>query len=262
MSGSWAGGLGTAATRSPALARLGTQRDARARLLCIPHAGGSSAVFRPWAALLPAGVELWAVQAPGRGERMTEPPHERIELLVDEVLAALRREPDLPLAVFGHSMGALVGFELSRALRRAGLPLPVHLFVACHAAPQEPPSRPPTGGLSDDAFIERLSELGGTPDEALRHPELMEVFLPILRSDFRAVEAYAYRDEPPLACPITAIGGDDDRYVAPEELGAWRAQTVRGFTLEIMPGGHFFLARAAARVVEIVARDMEDRLSR
>jgi len=241
---------------SRAVAPLAAPRDAHARLLCIPHAGGSSAVFRPWAALLPAGIELWAVQAPGRGERMAEPPHDRIEPLADEVLTALRQEPSLPTAIFGHSMGALVGFELARASRRAGLPLPVHLFVAGHAAPQEPQSRTPTGALSDDEFIERLSELGGTPEEALRHPELMEVFLPILRADFRAVEAYAYRDEPPLACPITALGGEDDRFVAPEELSGWRAQTVRRFALELMPGGHFFLTTSAARVVAMVARDI------
>jgi surfactin synthase thioesterase subunit len=242
-----AGRLGT-----PALTRLAAPPGAHARLLCIPHAGGSALVFRPWAALLPAGVELWAVQAAGRGDRMAEPPHDRIEPLVDEVLAA---EPRLPIIVFGHSMGALVGFELARAARRAGLPLPEHLFVAGHPAPQLPPSRPPTEGLPDAEFIERLSELGGTPEEALRHPELMEVFLPVLRADFGAVEAYAYRDEPPLACPITAVGGEDDRFVAPEELSAWRAQTVRRFALELMPGGHFFLTPAAAAVVALVTRE-------
>jgi surfactin synthase thioesterase subunit len=214
-------------------------------------------VFRSWAELLPADVDVWAVQAPGRARRLREPPLERIELIVDEVLTAVAPDVDVPMVVFGHSMGALVAFELARALRRHELPEPAQVFVSGHQAPHLPPVEPPTQGLPDEAFLERLRRLDGMPEEVLQHQELMAVFLPLLRADFAAAEAYEYRDEPPLSCGITAFGGRGDRLVLPEQLEAWRVHTIGCFDVHLLPGGHFFLHHSAPTLLAVIARDVE-----
>jgi surfactin synthase thioesterase subunit len=242
------------------LHRYRSQPGARVRLLCVPYAGGAPPVFRSWAELLPVGVDLWAVQAPGRARRISEPPFEHIELIVDEVLTAVAPDLDVPMVVFGHSMGALVAFELARALRRRELPEPARLFLSGHQAPHLPPVEPPTHGLPDEAFLERLRKLDGTPEEALQHPELMAVFLPLLRADFAAVEAYEYRDEPPLSCGITAFGGRGDRLVREEQLEAWRMHTIGPFAVHLLSGGHFFLHHSAPSLLAVVVRDLEQLL--
>jgi surfactin synthase thioesterase subunit len=237
------------------LQRLRSLDEARVRLLCIPYAGGSARIFAPWPELLPAGVDVWAVEPPGRGSRIVEPPSETLEPVVEELVEAVEPELDAPLAIFGHSMGALVGFELARALRRRGLAEPEELFVAGHQAPQLPAREPPTRGLSDADFVERLRRLGGTPEELLEHEDLLEVFLPLLRADFAAVESYEYRTEAPLRCEITAFGGLDDRLVDREQLEAWRVHTVGRFDVQLLAGGHFFLRQSAASLVaDISAR--------
>jgi medium-chain acyl-[acyl-carrier-protein] hydrolase len=243
------------------LQRLRSSDDARVRLVCIPYAGGASRIFQRWAELLPAGVDLWAVEAPGRGSRIREPPFETIGAVVDEVLAALEPELALPVAVFGHSMGALIGFELVRALRRHDLPQPVELFVSGHQAPQLPPTEPSTRDLSDADFVERLRRLGGTPEVALEHPELMNVFLPLLRADFAAVERYEYRTEAPVACGISAFGGRSDQLVRREQLEAWRVHTVGRFAVHLLAGGHFFLQHSAPTLLASITERLDHLLA-
>ena len=243
----------TAGAGSRVLQRLRSVEGARVRLLCIPYAGGSSRIFQPWLELVPAGVDLWAVESAGRGSRIAEPPAETLEPLVDELLAAVVPDLDVPLAVFGHSMGALVAFELARSLRRRDLAEPVALFLSGHQAPQLPPRESPTRDLSDPEFVQRLRRLGGTPEELLEHEDLLEVFLPLLRADFAAIESYEYRDEPPLGCGITAFGGLGDRLVGREQLEAWRVHTVGRFDLHLLPGGHFFLYQSAASLLALVS---------
>jgi medium-chain acyl-[acyl-carrier-protein] hydrolase len=238
-----------------ALHRLRAAPSPRLRLVCIPYAGGAPSAFRGWLELLPPEIDLWAAQPPGHGARVDSPPLECLEPMVDELAGALTAEPATPTAIFGHSMGALLGFELARELRRRGHP-PQWLFASGHRAPQLETTDPPAHELDDAGFLARLRELGGTPEEALEHPELMDVFLPILRADFAAVETYAYRPEAPLACGITAFGGDGDERVSRRELEAWRAQTVGRFAAHSLPGGHFFLRQSAPRLVSVVVRDV------
>jgi medium-chain acyl-[acyl-carrier-protein] hydrolase len=222
----------------------GSRKDLR--LFCLPYAGGLATVYRPWAARLPPDVDLCAVELPGRGARLKESPVRDLTALVDAAVEGLRPALDRPFALFGHSMGALVAFELARRLGAQGL-APRHLFVSGHAAPHLPGVEPPMHPLPDHEFIERLRGLNGTPLEVLQHPELMEMMLPILRADFTACERYVPAPAPPLEVPISAFGGTDDPDVSQERLDAWRPYTSRRFIARRLPGDHFFLNNPASR---------------
>jgi medium-chain acyl-[acyl-carrier-protein] hydrolase len=148
---------------------------------------------------------------------------------------------DVPFAFFGHSMGALISFELARHLRRIHYPGPAQLFISAHRAPHLPDTNSSLHDLSDSALIDALSRLGGTPQVILQHTELMKVMLPILRADLTLCETYVYISEPPLDCPIAVFGGEQDSMVSTQELQEWRNQTRSAFTLHMLPGDHFFL---------------------
>jgi medium-chain acyl-[acyl-carrier-protein] hydrolase len=209
---------------------------ARVRLFCFPYAGGGAYIFRGWSKGLPPTVEVCSIQLPGRQNRLKEPPLTRLSTLVERVAQAMRVYLDKPFAFFGHSMGALVGFELARYLRREDSIEPVRLFVSGHAAPQLPAARPPIHNLPTPQFKEKLRDLNGTPEDFFEHPELMQLALPILRADFQMIETYAYTAEAPLSCPIAAFGGLKDYEVSREHLEAWREQTTAGFTLRMFDG--------------------------
>ncbi|MCU0490110.1 MAG: thioesterase domain-containing protein [Chloroflexaceae bacterium] len=229
------------------------------RLFCLPYSGAGAAIFAQWGATLPPTVEVCAIQLPGRESRMAEAPFTRMEPLVQVLLPAMRPLLDKPFAIFGHSMGALVGFELARALRREGLPQPGLLAVSGHRAAQLPDTHPPAHGLPEPELIAELQRLNGTPREVLEHPELLQLVLPILRADFAVCEVYHYVEEPPLACPIVAFGGLGDPDVSREELDAWRVQTSASFTLRMLPGDHFFLTSARQLLLQSLARDLASR---
>jgi medium-chain acyl-[acyl-carrier-protein] hydrolase len=160
---------------------------------------------------------------------------------------------DRPFALFGHSLGAVLAFELARYLSSAGGPSPSHLIVSGHAAPQIPDERPPIYDLPDGGFIEKLREFGGTPEEVLGHRELMELLLPMLRADFQASETYVYRPGRKLACPVTALGGLRDNYVSRADLEAWAEQTSGEFSVGLFPGDHFYLNADEDQLLEVVA---------
>jgi len=215
---------------------------ARLRLFCLHYAGGGASVYRTWSTFMPADIEVCAIQLPGRENRLNEAPLARmtsiIEVLTDHIIPYL----DRPFAVFGHSMGALVGFELTRALRCRREPLPVHLFASGRQAPRRPNNSDPYHDLPDSEFIEAIRRLQGTPEEVLRNAELMDVLLPILRADFAVVETYEYHAETLLDCPIRVYGSHDDRMTF-DDLAAWRDETNGTCTLHMFEGGHFFLHR-------------------
>lgn len=230
--------------------------DARSTLFCFPYAGGNAATFRPWQEALPAFVQLAAVQPPGRGERLSEPPFKRLPDMVQELGPALLPFFNKPFAFFGHSMGALILFELTRWLRRTENPMPAHLFVSGRRAPQVPDPLPPSHDLPEPEFIERLRELKGTPPEVLDHPELMQLMLPLLRGDFSVCETYDYQVEPPLNCPISAFGGLGDEEVPREQLEPWRAQTTAAFSLHMLPGDHFFLHTEQRDLIRVINQNL------
>jgi medium-chain acyl-[acyl-carrier-protein] hydrolase len=235
-----------------------SNQQARLRLFCFPYAGGNAHAFSKWPQQLPPGVEVLAAQLPGRASRIREPPHTGLHALVEELGRAVRPYLDVPFAFFGHSMGAMIGFELARLLRREGVGAPTHLFVSGRRAPQIPNTDALTYNLPDAELIEQLRRLNGTPPAVLEHPELMQLMLPLLRADFEVVETYRYVDEPPLDCPISAFGGLQDPEVTREQLEAWRAQTTSGFVRRMFDGDHFFLHRAEPLLLRTIARELHE----
>jgi medium-chain acyl-[acyl-carrier-protein] hydrolase len=208
------------------------------RLFCFPYAGANAMVYRSWADKLPSHIEVVAIQLPGRGKRRQERPLTSLSKLVDLLGSAPLKEP---FAFFGHSMGALVAFELARLLRRERRALPLHLFISSRSAPQLNSCHRPLHDLPTSELMQELNQLDGTPREVLEHPELMEMMLPILRADFSICDTYEYSQAAPLPCPISAFGGFQDADVPRQNLEAWREQTSSSFTLRMLPGKHFFL---------------------
>jgi surfactin synthase thioesterase subunit len=235
--------------KDPWIQRPRPRPDARLRLLLLPHAGGGASTFRAWADALPPDVEVCPVQLPGRENRMLEKPFERLEPLVLALAGVLERWCDLPYAVFGHSNGALVGFELARLARRTGTPGPLHLFASGRRAPDVPPRTPNVAALPDAEFIHELGRLGGMPRQVVEHPELMQLLLPLLRADMALIETYEYRHEPPLSIPITAYTGLADPRVSVDDARAWERHTEAGFRIRTFPGDHFYLAGDGATPV-------------
>jgi medium-chain acyl-[acyl-carrier-protein] hydrolase len=215
--------------------------QASLRLFCLPYAGGSSLLFRPWPNHISADVEICAVQLPGRGVRIREAPLKSMQELVPSLAEALRPFLDKPFAIFGYSLGAVIGFELARLLRQTANVSPTHLFVAGRRAPQLPSNPPLRHALPEGEFISELQRLNGTPREVLEHPELIQLMLPLLRADFGLDETYDYHSEQPLDVGLSAYGGIEDADVSRQELEGWREQTTASFELRMFPGDHFFL---------------------
>jgi medium-chain acyl-[acyl-carrier-protein] hydrolase len=229
---------------------------ARLRLFCFPYAGGGSSIFRRWQSHLPETVELCFAQFPGRETRMREPPVADMATIVDELAREIKPWLDLPYAFFGHSMGALVAFELARRLRdEAGAEL-THLFLSGRRAPQLAVTERTIYNLPEPEFIEEVARLNGTPREVLEHPELMEIVLGLLRADFAVCQTYRYAPAPPLRCRITALGGLQDDWADRESLAAWRAQTTASFTLRMLPGDHFYLNQSSEQLLRILEHEL------
>jgi medium-chain acyl-[acyl-carrier-protein] hydrolase len=186
-------------------------------------------------------VEVCPVQLPGRENRIAEPAFDRLPPLVQALADAVEPWLDRPFAVFGHSNGALVGFELARTLRARGRPGPVHLFASGRRAPDVPAERAPIATLPEPEFLAELQALGGLPAALLEHRELLALLVPTLRADVAIHETYVFRDEAALACPITAYGGLTDPRVSRPSLEAWARHTASAFVMRLFPGGHFFL---------------------
>jgi surfactin synthase thioesterase subunit len=230
-----------------------TVEEPRIRLFCFAHAGGNAVAFHGWHRLMAADIEVRAVQLPGRANRRQEPPYVQMEQLLDDLLVVLSPCLGTPFAFFGHSMGALVAFELTRRLRNRGATLPAHLFVSGSGAPQLPPTRPPLHHLSEPEFLEGVRCFGGLPEVLLEEPELLAMVLPALRADFQVLDGWRYRSEPPLAIPLSAFGGDADPSTPEKALAAWADVTTGPFEVDIFTGGHFYLQARQAELVALVA---------
>lgn len=225
------------------------------RLFCFHYGGGSATAFREWPAGLSSDDELLAVELPGHasryGERLLRDLGEAAQTLLTEITPYL----DRPCYFFGHSNGALLGYEVACRLRAAGKPAPLHLFVSACGAPHLERHDRAVSRLPEQEFVKRLMELEGTPTEVLENAELRTLLLPILRADFAMAENYVYSPRAPLECPITVFGGIDDNAVTPESLDAWRIHTRGPFVRRMFAGGHFYLRKARRELVaEVVAR--------
>ncbi|MBW4698404.1 MAG: alpha/beta fold hydrolase [Aphanocapsa lilacina HA4352-LM1] len=231
---------------------------ARLRLFCFPYAGGAAHVFRTWPDRLSEALEVGAFELPGHGARLMEVPFSELAALVRAAAAALIPDWDRPVALFGHSMGALIAFELARLLQREHHLIPVHLFVSARRAPQMVSIADglPLHRLSDGELIERLRRLNGTPRAALADAELMALMLPTLRADFAVCETYAYTSDTPLPCPITALGGLQDPEVSSGELEGWQEQTQAAFARYLLPGDHFYLHTSQTLLLQVLEQQL------
>ena len=226
------------------------------RLFCFPYAGAGASMFNSWTEFLPAKIQICPIQLPARESRWGEPPATRLKPLIQTLAPLLKPELDIPFAFFGHSLGALLAFELAREFRRQNGPAPVHLFVSSSSPPQLPNRSRPIHRLPEPQFIEELKRLKGIPEEILQDSELMQLFLPTLRADFAILETYFYVSEEPLDCPISTFGGLEDDKVNREVLTAWQEQTSSDFTMQMFPGDHFFLRSEGRALVQSISKKL------
>jgi len=231
---------------------------ASARLFCFPYVGGGSSIYRGWADDRQGQLEIVPLELPGRDKRLWEKPYSRLPPLVEALADALPQ--DKPFAFLGHSMGALVAFELARELERRDLGLPCCLFVSGSSAPQIPLKTSPRHLLSDTELLAELRNLGGTSEEILQDSEMMELFLPTIRADFALVETYQYVQSTALNCPIMVFHGDQDHESTREDALAWRLQTSSTFSLYTFRGDHFFLHSAKGAMLSLIKKAVSSNL--
>lgn len=244
-------------TKSQWLPARKANANASVRLFCFPYAGGNESAYRHWQQKLPESIEVLPVQLPGRSIRIKEPPYSELLPLVRAASEALAPEMEKPFALFGHSMGGLIAFELARELRKQYGVQPVHLFISAKCSPRQRPEDPPVSQLADAALIKILERYEGTPRELLADPELMQLFLPIIRADMALCDSYVYEPGPPLECPITVFGGLEDHVCSRACLESWQEHTQGPFTLRMLPGGHFFINNWAGPLFEVIRQELK-----
>ncbi|MEV6118635.1 alpha/beta fold hydrolase [Streptomyces sp. NPDC052109] len=227
--------------------------DAAARLVCLPHAGGSASFYRPVSAGMPDSVDVLAVQYPGRQDRRHEPCATSIQELADRVTPVLLPWTDRPLLFFGHSMGATLGFEVARRLERDHGVVLHALFASARRAPSCP--RDEAVHLrDDDGLIEEMRQLSGTDSAILDDVELIRMALPAIRADYRAAETYVHEAGPNLNCPVVGLVGDDDPKVTVDEARAWARHTDASFDFHVFRGGHFYLTYHQKSVMDLLVQ--------
>jgi surfactin synthase thioesterase subunit len=224
-------------------------------LFCFPHAGGAASYFHPWPASLAPGIEVLAVQYPGREDHAGEPCLTSIADLADQIHAALGPWLSGTFAFFGHSMGAILAFEVARRIAREEGRGPARLFVSGRPAPPRRRLRN-LHQAPAAALIAELRSLGATDPRILQDSEVLEMILTVMRADYTASETYQFEPGPPLTCDITAMVGDRDSLVTTEDAAAWSVHTTGAFDLQVFPGGHFYLDDGRARVLEVISSSL------
>lgn len=226
--------------------------QAAVQVVCLPHAGGSAPFYRPMAQALSPEFEVLAVQYPGRQDRHREPLVDYLRTLADQVAAPVLKAVDRPFALFGHSMGATLAYEVAVRLEKAGR-TPLRVFASGRRAPSRHRDER-VHERDDDGIIAELRSLSGTDQRVFGNEELLRMVMPAIRHDYRAAETYLFQPgTPPLSCPITALTGDQDPKASLAEVEAWRDHTTADFEMLTYTGGHFFLVDHAADVLRVVA---------
>lgn len=240
---------------NPWVRRYHPAPGAPVRLVYFPHAGGTASSCFQLSAALPPAIEVLALQYPGRQDRFTEPCVESVAEFADEIHRALDGLDDKPLAFFGHSMGATLAYEVARRFQAGASPAPVRLFASGRRAPSiVHPERVHLGG--DSGLIAEVRGLAGTDAGILADDDLLELILPAMRADYRAIETYAWTPGPPLTCPVTVLIGDHDPRVDLAEASAWQQHTSGEFTLRVLPGDHFYLGEGALGVADLLRDEL------
>jgi len=234
--------------------------QARMRLFCFPYAGGRASIFRSWQDALPSDVELCGIQPPGREDRLAEPAYTRLTPLIQTLAEAIYPYLDRPFAFYGHSMGALVSFELARQLRRVYDRHPVRLYLAAYRAPQLPNPNIKIYRLPSEVF-KVILRADGIPETVLQNEELMQVMLPTLRADYELCDTYEYREEAPLACPFSLFGGLEDVRISQADIEAWPIHSRATCDLSMLPGSHLFLHTAQDLLLVEISQNLEKYLA-
>jgi medium-chain acyl-[acyl-carrier-protein] hydrolase len=229
--------------------------EARVRLFCLPQAGGGAGDFDLWPKEISSSLDLCPVQLPGRQDRFVEPAFRNMMDLVSELAVVVAENADLPFAIFGHCMGALIAFEIVRELRRKQEPLPLYVFLSSYVAPQnsEVDLAKRIYCLPEKEFIERIRERSILDTDSLDNPELLKLMLPLLRADYSLCETYRYDVEAPLKCPIAVYGAESDPALKESDIAAWRSQTQATFSLRMVPGENKSLHRNSIIIQDVVS---------
>ena len=235
------------------------------KLFCIPYAGGSAAAtYSRWSRLLPNGIKVVPMEFAGHGRRMTEPMADSFELVVADLLSAIEDDiRHVPYAIYGHSMGSTVAYELSKAIAAAGLPAPLALFLSGRNPPHYLYSQRNLHLLDDESFLEEIRKLGGTPDDFFKMKSLLQTFLPILRNDYRIIELY--RHTLPIhitSADIVFFRSDNDAIVNKNECYTWQRYTRGSFSVHDFVGGHFFINDQAPAICHEIASTLAGTLAR
>jgi len=237
------------------IARLPRPLPPRVRLFCFPYAGGGTVIYRRWAELLPAHIEICLIQLPGRERRIHERPMTDTKAVAGLIAEAMTPHCDLPFVLFGHSMGAGIAYETALSLTRNGH-VPLCIMPSARRAPHIPSRTPTRHNLPDDQFVEVLKRLNGTPAGVLDSPELMELMLPILRADFQLADLYVATPPSRLSCPVIAFGGENDDHVLRADLEAWKDISSSEFGLRMLSGDHFFINSQQRELTELIAQEI------
>lgn len=224
------------------------------RLFCLPFAGGSALLYRDWSALLPRSIEIYPVQLPGRMARLNEPAFDDAYCAADALTNILACYQDKPYALFGHSMGALLCYEISRSMQRRNLPLPVRLFLSAHRAPDLAACEPPFYDLDEAVLLARVQQFGGPALRLADNPELIQMVVPTLRADLKLCQTYLYQTNRfRLPLPMTLFAGDNDLLAPPDSVWRWSMQTSQDVSRHLITGDHFFLQTQARYITNIIS---------
>jgi surfactin synthase thioesterase subunit len=234
------------------LRRFHPAPESRINLVCFPHAGGSASFYYPVSDALQPTLQVIALQYPGRQDRRLEPFLHTISDFADEAYLALKPLAGQPIAFFGHSMGATIAFEVAQRMKHHLGVSPVTLFASGRRAPSRHRDEN-VHQRSDDGLVAEMQLLSATDAQLLGDPEMLQMILPAIRSDYHAVETYRYSLGPKLSCPIIALIGDSDSRVTIDEAQAWDQHTTGDFELQTFSGGHFYLASHQAAVINLIS---------
>ncbi len=245
-------------TKNPWIENWLPRPNAQVRLFCFPHVGGSAAIYRTWPAKFSEQVELLTVELPGRGQRFGETPFSSLKEMLIIFHQAISSYLDKPFFIFGHSMGALIAYEWALLLQKEKQTLPLKLFLSAFGAPHVALSREKQLHLlSDKEFLEELHRLKGTPAEVLKHKELMQLLIPMIRADLKMVETYQYQVSEALALPLCVLGGTQDSEVEESKLLAWKDLTSSVFKSKFLEGDHFFIQSKRDELVHFISQEIE-----
>lgn len=225
---------------------------AQYRIICFPCAGGNAAMFSTWPKQVPQEVEILALHAPGRGARFLDSPYTSMDELVDDLLSEAWLLAEKPYVIFGHSLGARVGYELVRRAIPLGLPMPIHFIASGSRAPNVPCFSAPTYTLPSTDFMQVIYDMDGVPDEVRESEEMMSLLEPTFRADFKIAETYLGKVVT-LECPITVLSGTEDKRVSGSAVEQWQSFSSSAINIQYYAGGHFFINHNDAALQDIVA---------